>query len=516
MNRLWQSIIADFKQRTRQQSYMITLLLMAALTLLFFPSPESEYQTLVINGYRGIYNSAWVGICLALLNMLLLPLICFYLLKSAIEVDRRSQTGELIAATPISKQTYLFAKWSVSVFILISIICVMVVGSIAIQLYYGESYEIDLWLLIWPQLIFVLPMLFVIASIALMFETVKWLRGGWGNLIYFFLWNGSTVYIIESAGIGSIMRALDKEVEERFPVIDGKTNVGITLADDNNPIKTFVWQGIEPTMGDVWAVLPFLIISLCCLIVAYFCFDRFSINQTKKSEQISWISTNVTSKVSHLLDSVMSSLTNSFMFTQLAYLELKLLLKNRSMFWFMGLIGGNIAQLTVEKPLLVAVILPISWLWCSLVISQLGQFEKQSRTQELISYSQKSLFSQGLTCYFAAWSLLMLAGLGSIIRFASSAEWLLIVQLIIAVSFTVSLAYFCGALSGTKRLFEGVYPILWYMGPIQGALYLDFFGSNSQISWSAGVPYVFSLTAVVVLGLALTLRKRSHLFQKLI
>ena len=66
MSRIWQSIITDVKQRTRQQSYIVSLLAMSVLTLLFFPSPASEYQTLIINGYRGVYNSAWIGLCLAI------------------------------------------------------------------------------------------------------------------------------------------------------------------------------------------------------------------------------------------------------------------------------------------------------------------------------------------------------------------------------------------------------------------------------------------------------------------
>jgi hypothetical protein len=170
MNTMWQCIIADFKQRTRQQSYIAALLAMSVLTLLFFPSPDAQYQTLVINGYRGIYNSAWLGVCLAMLNVIFLPIICFYLVKNALELDRQSMTSELIAATPVGKHTFLLSKWCVNVFILVSIVLVMLCSTVLIQLYYGESYQIDFWALAWPQLVFVLPLLLAIASIAIMFE----------------------------------------------------------------------------------------------------------------------------------------------------------------------------------------------------------------------------------------------------------------------------------------------------------------------------------------------------------
>lgn len=100
-----------------------------------------------------------------------------------------------------------------------------------------------------------------------------------------------------------------------------------------------------------------------------------------------------------------------------------------------------------------------------------------------------------------------MASLGSVLRFAAIAEWLLIIQLIIAISFTVSLAYFCGVLTGTKRMFEVLYPAIWYMGPIQTALYLDFFGVNSTMSWQAGMPYYYAALAIGLM--LLTVRAKS-------
>ena len=97
--------------------------------------------------------------------------------------------------------------------------------------------------------------------------------------------------------------------------------------------------------------------------------------------------------------------------------------------------------------------------------------------------------------------------MGSVLRFAGSTEWLLLIQLVIAISFTVSLAYFCGALTGTKRMFEVLYPALWYLGPIQAALYVDFFGVNGQKSWEAGVPYYFFAMAIGLLALAVNSKK---------
>ncbi|MFT5756197.1 MAG: hypothetical protein ACI9LM_000909 [Alteromonadaceae bacterium] len=508
MNSLWQCILADFKQRTRQQSFIVTLLSMSILTLLFFPSLDAQYQTLVMNGYRGIYNSEWLGVCLAMLNVLFLPIICFYLIKNALESDRKSMTCELIAATQINKLTYLFSKWCTNVFILVSIVVIMLLSLILIQLYYGESYQINLWALIWPQLIFVLPMLLAVASMAIMFESIKWLKGGLGNIVYFFLWAGSIIQTIESvSGIGALLSNIEAEVVERFPLQQGLSNIGISVVNEAESVKTFIWQGLEPTTLHLLSTIPLLIICLICFIFAVIFFDRFSRNALPENKPPSWLINVLTLQIICRLDALFALLTQPFSFTRLLRLELKLLLKDHSIYWGLGLLTLNIIQLFISQQLLVSIILPISWLWCVLVLSQLGQLEKQANTLELITYSKKSVILQSLSSYSAAWVLLAMASIGSVVRFTVMAEWMLLIQVIIAISFSVSLAYFCGTFTGTKRTFEMLYTAMWYMGPIQTALYLDFFGVNSEVSWQAGMPYYFLAISISLLMLTLRAKK---------
>ena len=508
MNSLWRCILADFRQRTRQQSFIVILLSMSVLTLLFFPSLDAQYQTLVINGYRGIYNSAWLGVCLAMLNVLFLPIICFYLIKNGLELDRQSKTHELIAATPVSKVTYLFSKWCTNVLILVYIVLVMLLSVILIQLYYGESYQINLWALAWPQLVFVMPMLLAVASLAIMFESIKCLKSGIGNVVYFFLWTGSIIQSIESVtGIGELISQIETEIVERFSFQESSTHIGVSLTNEGDSMKTFIWQGIEPTSMHLLSTVPLLLICLICFITAVICFDRFSQNSLVENKSPSWLMKILTTQVINRLDVFFVWLSKPFSFTRLLRLELKLLLKGHSAYWVIGLLTLNIMQLFISQPLLVSIVLPISWLWCVLVLSQLGQLEKQANTIELMTYSKKSAVLQSLTSYSAGWVLLLIASMGSLVRFTAMAEWILLIQIIIAISFSVSLAYFCGAFTGTRRTFEILFTAIWYMGLIQSALYLDFFGVNSEVSWQAGMPYYFS--AISLSLLMLTVRAKS-------
>jgi hypothetical protein len=319
--------------------------------------------------------------------------------------------------------------------------------------------------------------------------------------VYFFIWIGSIVQTVESvSGIGNLLDQLDAEVAARFPLSQGATNIGIKVTDSLSPeINTFVWQGIEPTAAHLWATLPLILFSLICLGIAYFFFDRFSQQTIAVKQQSSWLSRICSSKIAMPLDSLFGFLTQYFAFTRLLRLELKLMLTSQSTYWFIGLIILNIIQVFISKQLLMSIVLPLALLWCVLVLSPLGQLEKQSNTLELMAYCKQSSKLQSLASYSAAWVVLTMTCLGGAIRFMVMAEWMLLMQLIIAISFTVSLAYFCGAFSGTKRLFEVLYPTIWYLGPIQTALYVDFFGVNSQASWQAGMPYVVAATALGLL-----------------
>ena len=36
-----------------------------------------------------------------------------------------------------------------------------------------------------------LPVMLVVAALAILFEAIPWLRGGLGNVVYFFVWIGA-------------------------------------------------------------------------------------------------------------------------------------------------------------------------------------------------------------------------------------------------------------------------------------------------------------------------------------
>ena len=187
-NIIFNTLSADLKNRIRRQNFMFSLVCMSLLTFFFFPALNAGYQTLVIHGYRGVYNSAWMGETLAMLNILFLPAICFYLIKNSVEQDRSSHICEFLASTSITKTQYIIGKWLSNLSLLLIIAFAMTVTTIILQLYIGEDTAIYISHYLIPLIVFVLPVLAIIAASALMFETIPGLSGTRGNVFYFIFW----------------------------------------------------------------------------------------------------------------------------------------------------------------------------------------------------------------------------------------------------------------------------------------------------------------------------------------
>ncbi len=100
----------DLFERTRRYSFLITLGFAVFVAYLYLPLKPADYLTLGLGNYRGVYNSAWIGGAMAVLCSTLLSLPAFYLVKDAIERDRRTRVGQILATTPLSRPLYTLGK----------------------------------------------------------------------------------------------------------------------------------------------------------------------------------------------------------------------------------------------------------------------------------------------------------------------------------------------------------------------------------------------------------------------
>jgi hypothetical protein len=173
---LGQMVKADFKERARRTSFLVTL----AFTV--YVGYETFAGGIVINldKYRGVYNSAWVGALMAAVTSCFLSLVGFYIVKGSIERDEQTRVGRILAATPMTKTFYTVAKALGNFAVLSSMVAVMAVAALLMQLLRGEDRVVHVGALLGPLALIALPVMAFVAALAVLFETLPVLRGGVG------------------------------------------------------------------------------------------------------------------------------------------------------------------------------------------------------------------------------------------------------------------------------------------------------------------------------------------------
>ena len=95
--------------------------------------------------------------------------------------------GQIIATTPVSRAAYLVGKWISNFLVLFVLVLILAAAAVIMVLLQSEA-ALDLGALLMPFLAVALPYMALTAALAVVFETVPWLRGAVGNVIYFFVW----------------------------------------------------------------------------------------------------------------------------------------------------------------------------------------------------------------------------------------------------------------------------------------------------------------------------------------
>jgi hypothetical protein len=498
---------ADFFDRIRRRNYLVSLMCMAVLTMLFFPNHEDVYATVVIGGYRGIYNSAWIGASLAILNVFTLPIICFYLVKNAVERDRDRGISELIAATSVGKFEYILGKWFSNLTLLIGLMLMMSLTSIFVQLWHGEDYTINLLHLLLPQLFYVVPMLAAIAAAALLFETIPILRGGIGNVVYFFLWIALIVNAVDSSGgIGAVIDQIQADVMAFDPQSDGSVEIGVSVNDGEEIFKssTFSWSGIKYDSSVFKSFGIIMGFSVLVLLLATAFFDRFK--KAKDHSQTKAGSQKIARKMASIIapaSKLFEKATDPWSFTRLVRQEFLLLIRGSSIWWYLMMMGLAFAQLVAPIEAVVIGIVPATWILSILVFSPMGHRELQQGAAPLI-FSCPSPIKKQFPAMLVAGSLVALMLVGcAFARFLVMGEFFSALMLLTGALFISSFALACGALTRTSRTFEILFTVLWYMGPVQRTVGVDFVGVNSIASQQANAPLGLLIASLVLIAVAL-------------
>jgi hypothetical protein len=549
---LYHIVRADFYERFRRYNVLIIIGLTIFLTILYLPPQGVGRLSFNVDGYRGIYNSAWVGATVTVLTVVFMSLPGFYLVKNAISRDERTGVGQIIATTSLSKFQYIFGKVISNWVFLAATAGVALLSAMGIQLVRGEVLKISLSGYLLPYLLLTLPMMALVAAVAVLFESIRWLRGGFGNVVFFFLflmsyWVMAALTFVAlpmTTGAGGPPRLPVPEPTGALEIFRSISAAGVKLIPDYQggldlgnpfqvygPINAFVWNGVVWTVPSILGRLLWVGIAVGIASLAATFFDRFEPStpairvRRKKPRSRFELDSQLAQPSPVTLTSIGLSTTASrgsrmSIFLHIVGSEVRLMLKGQRWWWYVVALGLILVAVILPAAESRQIVLPFVFIWPLLIWSQLGNREIQNRTDQLVFSAPFPLRRQLMASWTAGFVLTLVASSGVIVRLILASDWNAVVSVVVAAAFIPAAALALGTWSGGSKLFEVVYLFLWTLGPMNQAvtalgfplaadqfLAFDYIGS-SDAAISAGMSLYYAVFTILLLVLALIGRKR--------
>ncbi len=527
---LYQLAFADFFERARRYSFLITLGFTLIAAYAYVPPASANYLTLGLGNYRGVYNSAWVGAAVAILTSALLSLPGFYLVKNSIELDTRTGVGQIIATTPLRKMAYTLGKTLSNTVVLSVLVGIIMIGALAMQLLRGEDFSINLWALISPFIFVTLPTMALIASLAVLFETISWLRGTLGNVVYFVFWIGMLVFTLAISsqaqsthnavsptsdifGVYALLGNMTAAAQQAFPGYHGSFALGGTAIQGH--VQTFVWNGIVWTPQILLGRLFWIAVAIGIACLASVFFHRFDqAIEGKKKKRAKNAPSVVMDAVKELPEEHAPMITRltplhstvvRLRILRVLWAEIQLSLKGTHWVWYIIALGLIIGGWLIPIPFS-GFILAAAWIWPLRHWSAMGNREVTYHTQQLVFSTPRALTLQLVISWFVGLLITICLGSGVLGHLILTGDWLACFSWAVGAFFVPTLALSLGVWSRGNKLFEVLYMLVWYLGLLNHIPILDFVRTTDAAA-GLSISLLYLACTVVLFGAAMVGRR---------
>jgi hypothetical protein len=522
---------ADFLERVRRYSFFVTLLFAVYLG---YATAKGQI-TLQLDEYRGVYTSAWIGTLVALVTSCFVSLIGFYIVKNSVERDRLTGVGQILAAAPLAKPAYALGKFLSNLAVLTSMVVVLALGALAMQFLVAEDPVADFWALLAPFLLIALPVMALTAAIAILFEMVPVLRGGVGNVIWFFGWSFGLglpmltgLKWLDPAGIFTVMQSLSAEARRYVPGYRGGMAFQINIGQVH-VAQNLRWLGLPWNSEQILLRLAWIAVAVLLSLFASVLFDRFADTGSGRGSRGSSnprkgplaaggdaysTSQGIASALAvparvHLSPLPQRAPVNAF--PRLVAAELRLALQGYRWWWYAVAIGLLIGQLAAPLPVSHGPLLAVAWIWPVLIWSAMGARESRFATRALLFSSARIVFRQLPACFASGFLVSLFTGAGAAIRLFLAGDWSGLFAWLVAAAFLPSLALALGVVTGSSKFFEALYVAWWYVGPLNHIPGLDFTGAaGGSRTLRYAVIYLVLSFALVAAALIVRSRQLRH------
>ena len=508
---------ADFLERVRRYSFLFTL----GLALYFGYMATVGRLTLRVGDSRGIYNSAWIGALLAVVGSTFISLAGFYFVKNTLQRDTETRVGEILAATPISRFAYILGKFASNFAVLASMIGVLALSSIVMQLVSGEDMHIHLWKLLSPFLLLSIPAMAVIAALALVFETIPFLRGGFGNVAYFFLWTAILIVpVVTNSSIydlsGLFLLRQSIIASHAAPMAENSFSLSLD-AGQFKAASTFRWEGIPWTGEILFSRLLLCVVALLLCVLAALLFDRFDPARGYRTLRAATIpliplpaSTPEATPAVRTKLAPLDTLSLRFRFPAVLAAEVRLMVKGQRWWWYAIAAGLLLAQALIPKAEARGLVLAFAWIWPVLLWSSMGVREMRHQTYQVLFAVPHPMARQLPAVWLAGVLLAAVTGSGFAFRLLLEKNLPGLFAWAVGAFFIPTAALCLGVWSSSSKPFEVLYTLLWYIGPMHALPVFDFMGSAPATS-ATRYPLVYCALTAILFVMAVAGRKRQLL-----
>jgi hypothetical protein len=281
-------ISADFRIRFRRVSTVIVFLLLSAFAYVWIPAPSTGRTLIQINGQRAIYNSGALGMGTASLGMIFVGLFGYYVISNAIRRDVVTRCGLIAASTPMRTGEYLLGKFLGNLVFLVTFVCGFMLSSMVMLAVRGEA-RLEPLIFVEQYLLLTPPAIVFASAVAVLFESIPWLAGKFGDVVYFFLWSmviglvganeaahGAINWLrcFDFTGFGFMIDQLQRTLHTE------SVSIGASSFDPAKP--TMVFNGLTLTREWIVPRAISLLAPLLLLPVAAFFFHRFDPVRTQR------------------------------------------------------------------------------------------------------------------------------------------------------------------------------------------------------------------------------------------
>ncbi len=483
-------LVADLRQRLRAPRTWVVVVGLAAAMWWCFPAFETHYLTVSIDGMRGRYSSAWIGMIEALIYSASLSLFGFFLVRGTLVRDFETRTWQLLVATTMSRSAYLFAKWLSHMALFAMVVGAGLALGLGAQWVRAEDRHIDLIELIKPALLLTMPTLALTAALAVWFDMVPWLRRSAGNVLFFVLWVTLLSVNTSQASHSSSMPTpwpgdphgllvAEHDLGRDWPVPapkgeDRGINIGAQVMKDGEQAILVDWTHWRVDAGALHARGFWLGLALGLLALAVPLLDRCAAHVGKPGRSTG------SGATLRWLDRLLRPLER-LPGGALAAAELRLILRGRRWWWWLAMLV-LLGMQAFAVPAAMATSAILAWVLLIDVFARLVLREQETRTGGLVFTAPAAQRRLVLTRVLVSLGLAWAVTLPATLRLIGSQPTVAFAILAVGASFALW-GMATSALARNGRLFELIALSVAYAGLQHGALSYVLVAPETTLRW---------------------------------